>query len=437
MRIQRGSSRFTRAVTQLFLRASSKIGITGLPAQIQNLLGFGFVFSLGRNIAYPYLAMYLTGARGAGGLEFDPSFIGFMIMIGTLANTFAYLITGNLCDRFGRKRMMIFALTAGSALTALYAFVNSYTEFLLLYAVTGIVLAFYDPAQGAMIADLVRPEKCEEVYGLSYMIGNIGTMIGPLVGGFVASTKGYPVLFIIAAIFGLIAAAGFVLFIQESYTPENAQNFNLSQFAAIFRDRVFILFCFTGAFTSLLYSQLYGLLSVYTLYLGFEPYIFGIFFAINGTLVVALQIPIRLAAVKIGPTKAFIIAQLLYAAGFTSFMFAKVFIQFLIGVIVLTLGEITYVPASSGFVANLAPSDKRGRYMATIGLFFGTGSAAGSQIAFTLFGSLTNKSLTWGILGIIGFSTLIGYALLHRTVNQRRDALAHSNLNIDDNLRSY
>jgi len=386
------------------------------------LLGLGFIFSLGRNIAFPYLAMFMTGTRGTGGLQINPSLIGLMLMVGTLTNTFAYMVTGNLCDRFGRRRMLIFSLTTMSVLTAGFAFVNTYADFLLLYAVLGIVSAFYDPAQSAMVADLVRPEKCEEVYGLSYMIGNVGTMIGPLIGGFIASTKGYPPLFVVAAIFTLLAGAGFALFIQESYVAETVKSFSISGFTRIFNDNIFMLFCATGAFTSLLYSQLYGLLSVYTQYRGFEPYIFGIFFAVNGTMVVFLQIPIRRVAVKIGPTKAFVIAQFLYAVGFTGFMFATNFTQFLLGVIVLTLGEITFVPASSGFVANLAPADMRGRYMAMAGLFFGVGSAAGSQIAFTLFASLNDKSLTWGILGLIGFLTLIGYALLHRTVSQKQRA---------------
>jgi len=82
--------------------------------------------------------------------------------------------------------------------------------------------------------------------------------------------------------------------------------------------------------------------------------------------------------------------------------------------VVLTLGEIIFVPASSGFVANLAPADKRGRYMAMFGLFFGIGGSAGAQLAFSIFGALANKELTWGIFGLIGFTTLIGYALLFK-----------------------
>lgn len=414
MNLQRRSPRFTRAVSQWFLRVSSRVGLAGLPFQIQALFGLGFVFSLGRNIAFPYLAMFLTGNRVEGGLQFDPSLIGFMIMIGALAYTFALLVTGNLCDRFGRRRMLTFSMIIQAVLTVCFAFVTGYAEFLFLYAATGVVGAFFDPAQGAMIADLVAPERREEVYGLSYMIGNMGTMAGPLIGGFIASVNGYPVLFVYAAVFAMVAAAGFALVIRESYTVGEAGKVSVSQFAEIFRDRVFVFFCLIGALTNLVYSQFYGMLSVYTQYIGFEPYVFGVLFSINGAMVVALQIPIRKGAVKIGAVRAFIVAQLLYAVGFTYFMFAVGFVGFLIGVIVLTLGEITFVPASSGFVANLAPADKRGRYMAILGLFFGIGGAAGSQIAFSLFGTLTDKRFTWGVLGLIGFVTLIGYIFLSR-----------------------
>jgi MFS family permease len=384
------------------------------------LLGLGLVFSLGRNIAFPYLAMFLTESKLNGGLQFDPSLIGFMIMIGSLANTFALLATGNLCDRFGRKRMLTFSMIIMAALTACFAFVVNYAEFLLLYAVTGVIGAFFDPAQSAMIADLVDPERREEVYGLSYMIANMGTMAGPLIGGFIASTNGYPILFVYAAVFAVVAAGGLALSLKESYTPEEGSKVSVAQFAGIFRDRIFVFFCLLGALTNLVYSQLYGMLSVYTQYIGFEPYVFGVFFSVNGAMVVALQIPIRKGTMKIGAVRAFAVAQLLYAVGFTYFMFASSFLQFLIGVIVLTLGEITFVPASSGFVANLAPADMRGRYMAILGLFFGIGGAAGSQIAFSLFGTLTEKRFTWGVLGLIGFATLVGYALLSRTANRNK-----------------
>jgi len=419
MDVQTKNSNFRIAISQRLRRVSTKLGLSGHPFQIYVMLTASLLFSFGRNIAFPYLAMFLNGKIQDGGLGFDSSLVGFMIMIGGLSSTLALLVAGSLCDRFGRKRMMIFSIIPQTILTAGFAYAHAYSEFLLLYAATGVIGAFYDPAYSAMVADLVQPERREQVYGLSYMIGNVGTMIGPPIGGIIASMNGYSVLFLYAAFFAAGAAVTVTLLVKETQ-PKDSSYASFFQFAGIFKDRIFIFFCFLGAMTSLVYSQLYGLLSVYTQYIGFEPYVFGIFFSVNGLMVVLLQIPLRLGTMRIGATKAFIIAQTLYAVGFTSFMFATSFQQFLAGVVVLTLGEIVFVPASSAFVANIAPADMRGRYMAMAGLFFGIGSSAGSQIAFSIFGALADKQLTWGILGIIGFATSIGYALMLKMTRKKQ-----------------
>ncbi len=383
------------------------------------MLVLGFVFSIGRNIAFPYLAMFLAGKVEDGGLGFDSSLVGLMFMFGGLTYTFALLATGSLCDRFGRKKMMVVSIFPQVVLTAAYAYASTFVEFLLIYAANGVLIAFYDPAFSAMIADLVGPERREEVYGLSYMLSNIGTIFGPPIGGIIAAASGYSVLFLYAALFSTVCAVAIILAIKES-SPIEVSRISFNQFAGIFKDRIFLLFCFMGTLTNLVYTQLYGLLSVYMQDVGFEPYFFGILFSVNGAMVVTLQILIRKGTMRLGPVKAFIVAQALYAVGFSYFMFATNFLEFLAGVVVLTLGEITFFPASQGFVANLAPADMRGRYMAMLGLFFGIGGSAGSQIGFSIFGMLANKRLIWGILGAVGFATLLGYGYLLKITNETK-----------------
>ena len=411
---------FKRKRKLWFLRLSSKAGFSGLSSQVYVLVFLGFLFSLGRNIAFPYLAMFLSGKTQNGGLGFDSSLVGLVLMTGGFASTFALLFTGSLCDRFGRKVMMMSSLIPQILLTFGFAYVHAYLEFLLLYATLGIVMAFFDPAYGAMIADLVQPEKREQVYGLSYMVGNVGFMAGLPIGGLIASMSGYSVLYFYAAIFVSAAAAGLGLLIRESKPLEVTKVKVSSDVTPIFRDRIFILFCFMGALTIVVYSQLYSLLSVYTEYLGFEPYVFGFLSSIAGAMVVTLQIPIRWGTVRIGPTKAFIIAQTLFGAGFIYFMFAANFSQFLVAIAVLTIGEIIFFPASSAFVANLAPAAMRGRYLALTGLFFGIGGSTASLTIFSIYGLLANKSLIWGIWGTLGFAILPGYLMLFKMAKRNR-----------------
>lgn len=404
----------------LFHGVLSRIGLEDLPSQIYVMLFIGLLFSFGRNLAFPYLAMYLTGTSANGGLEIDESLVGFMIMVGGLAYTLALLFTGSLCDRFGRRKMMVAFIIPQIFLTAGYAHATAFTEFLLIYVTTSVIGAFYDPAYSAMIADLVEPRRREEVYGLSYMLANVGTIFGPLIGGFIAGTSGYSVIFIYATIFTIVCAVIILMLIKESYSVSESSNVRLGQLTRVFKDKLFMVFCFAGALTNVVYSQLYGLLSVYTAHLGFDPSFLGLLFSVNGAMVVTLQIPIRKATMRIGSTRAFIVAQILYAAGFAYFMLSRDLFQFLTGVVVLTLGEIIFFPASSGFVADLSPADMRGRYMALLGLFFGTGGSVGSLIGFTLYDILPNKGIIWGILGTVGFATLIGYLYLLIVVERRK-----------------
>jgi predicted MFS family arabinose efflux permease len=270
-----------------------------------------------------------------------------------------------------------------------------------------------------MVADLVPSGRREEVYGLSYMIANIGTVLAPPIGGVIAIASGFSVLFIYATVFMIVGAVIVLALIKESYNQGERQgNVTLMQLAGVFRHRLFILFCLVGALTNVVYSQLYGLLSVYIEYIGLPPYAFGILFSVNGAMVVLLQIPIRKAAVRVGSTKAFIVAQLFYAVGFTYFLLSRDFFQFLTGVVVLTVGEIIFVPAISGFVADLSPVDMRGRYSALTGLFYGVGGSVGSLIGFRLYDVLSNKEYIWAVLGAIGFATLPGYLYLLKAQKQ-------------------
>jgi len=92
-------------------RIATNLGFTGLPRQIYLLIGITFALSLGRNIAFPYLAIYLTSGASNGGLGIDPSIVGFMLMVGGLTSIAMLLVTGSLCDRVGRRKTtLIYAI---------------------------------------------------------------------------------------------------------------------------------------------------------------------------------------------------------------------------------------------------------------------------------------------------------------------------------------
>nr|MDO8097922.1 MFS transporter [Candidatus Njordarchaeota archaeon] len=392
-----------------------------------------FILAMGRNLAVPFLTKYLDGGSAGGALNFDSSLVGFLMMIGGFSYLLVLPLAGSLCDRFGRRKMMATFIIPQVILFPAYAYAKTYLEFLLLHASVNAVGAFYDPSYSAMVADLVKLGRREEVFGLSYMISNIATIVGPPIGGTIAGESGYPILFVYATFFIAIGVAIFSLFIKESRPrevkkeagTEEVKNVSSQKLTSVFRDKLFMVFCITAASTNIVYSRFYDLLAMYTGDVGFSDYYLGLLYALNGAMVVTLQIPIRKGAMRLGATRAFILAQLLFTAGFAYFMIAVDFSQFLVADVVLTLGEITFFPSSSGFVADLAPPDLRGRYMAVMGLFFGIGSSTSSFIVLSVYGELKRayqNRLIWGFLGLVGFATLSGYVALSRLARRKRAA---------------
>lgn len=403
-------------------RIATNLGFTGLPRQIYLLIGITFTLSLGRNIAFPYLAIYLTSGASNGGLGIDPSIVGFMLMVGGLTSIAMLLVTGSLCDRVGRRKMMLIYAVPLIFLTLALSYVTSPWEFMLVYGLMGVVGAFYDPAYNAMVADLVQPSRREEVYGLCYMTNNIGTVVGPLIGGFMLATTTYSALFRVMAAFVVAVSLAIFFGIKET-NPSGAGRAQTGIGSAgvnpFRRDRLFLIYCLLAAMTNIVYSQFYGLLSVYTEYVGMPAYEFGILYSINGAMVVLLQIPIRKATMHIGSTKSFMLAQTLYAVGFSTFFFSRNLSQLVVGDIILTLGEITIVPAASGFIANLAPASQRGRYMAFASLSAGVGGSVGNYFGFKIYSLMTSKEYVWAALGAVAFLTLPGYAYMHMMEKRR------------------
>jgi MFS family permease len=128
-----------------------------------------------------------------------------------ISNFAAQYPSGWMADRWGRKRVMFGGLIAQAALTGAYLFINDPILFVVLRFVEGIAGATTLPPARALIADTVSPENRGEAYGLFNAFFNFGFLLGPAIGGLIAST-GYASAFI-GAVFFRVAAIFLVLFL--------------------------------------------------------------------------------------------------------------------------------------------------------------------------------------------------------------------------------
>src|SRR5215467_10932892 len=123
-----------------------------------------------------------------------------------LANFAAQYPSGWLADRWGRKRVMMAGLLAQALLSLAYLFVVDPVLFVALRFVEGAAGAAVLPSARALIADTVAPEQRGKAYGLFSSFFNAGFLIGPAIGGLLATT-GYASAFVGAVGCRLVALA--------------------------------------------------------------------------------------------------------------------------------------------------------------------------------------------------------------------------------------
>src|SRR5947208_30136 len=142
-----------------------------------------------------------------------------LVIIGAMAS--AYLVSnfvfqypvGWLADRWGRKQVLIVGLLAQAVLSLGYLLITDPLVFVALRFVEGMAAATILPSARALIVDVIPPEKQGEAYGVFNAFFNAGFLLGPGIGGLLATT-GYASAFIGAALFRLVAIVIVVLAIR-------------------------------------------------------------------------------------------------------------------------------------------------------------------------------------------------------------------------------
>ncbi len=132
--------------------------------------------------------------------------IGLMASAYLFSNFLFQYPVGWLADRWGRKQVMLLGLIAQAILSVLYIVVDDPVAFVVLRFIEGIGTAALLPAARALIIDEIPAEKQGEAYGIFGAFFNAGFLLGPGIGGFLASF-GYSAAFIGAVVFRVIAVA--------------------------------------------------------------------------------------------------------------------------------------------------------------------------------------------------------------------------------------
>ena len=379
------------------------------------LMFFGMLIStVGGSMIWPYLMIYVSET-----LDAPLTVAASLMTLNSVSGLIASFLVGPVIDRFGRKWVMVISLLTNGITYLFLSNASEFPAFAVLMALSGIVNPLYRMSGDAMVADLIPPEDRPDAYALLRMSNNIGVAIGPAMGGFLAATS-YSLAFYIAAM-GMVFYGLLLAFFAEETLPK----FDLEQgsegrakerfggYLTILRDRPFVTFVFGYTLVIICASLVWLVLPVYAKEnYGIPENIYGFIPTTNALMVVTLQVAITQITKCFSTLPVLTVGAAFYMLAVGGMSLGAGFWGFWIFMVVMTIGELILVPTASTYAANLAPPDKRGRYMSIFGLSWRIAIGVGPILGGVLNDNLGPKAIWYGGF-LIGLFSVITFLVMN------------------------
>lgn len=338
------------------------------PNQFWVIVSANFVDRVGGALIFPFFALYITKHFQVGMIE-----VGLLFALFSISDMIGNMIGGALTDYLGRKRMIIMGLIVSAVTSLGMGLVNQLEWFYVMGAVSGLFATAAGPAHQAMLTDILPEKKRAEGFGIMRVAANLAVAIGPAIGGFIASYS-YLILFVADTITSLITAIIVYLVVEET-RPEVAETAEKQGFKETFigyrkvlEDRKFMVFVVVSTIATIVYTQMYGTLSVFLRDVhGIPESGYGWLMTLNAGMVVLFQFMITRKISDKPPMLILALGSVFYVIGFGLYGFVSIYLLFMVAMAIITIGEMVVIPVAQAYVGDAAPEDMRGRYMGVMG----------------------------------------------------------------------
>ncbi|MEU8961630.1 MFS transporter [Streptomyces sp. NPDC048491] len=403
------------------LRRAARETVSGLPREFWWLWTSTLINRLGAFVA-TFMALYLTLDRG-----YSASYAGLVASLHGLGGVVSSIGGGIMTDRLGRRPTLVIAQTATAFSVALLGFMTDPVAIAGVAFLVGMASNASRPAVQAMMADIVRPEDRVRAFSLNYWAINLGFAVSSMAAGFIAQYS-YLAGFLGEAALTLVCAIVVFLKLPES-RPQRTAEEKVAEpqvgIGTVLRDGRFMGVVGLSFLISLIFQQGYVGLPVAMGTDGFSSADFGLAIAVNGILIVAVQIPVTRYIQHRDPRRLLVVSALLAGYGFGLTAFAGSVAVYALTICVWTLAEIVNAPTQTGLVVRLSPTHGRGRYQGVYTMSWSVAALVAPLMSGYVIDHFGAEWL-WGTCAVLGTVTALGYWGLMRSLPTEGTAEAAS-----------
>jgi len=210
------------------------------------------------------------------------------------------LIIGPMSDVQGRRKPLLIFLILYLLASLTCSFAPNIYTFIASRFIQGFAAAGGLVISRAVVRDVYSGKELTKFFSLLMLVGNLGPIVAPIVGGGVLAFTDWSGVFVVLACVGLILFLTASFKLEETLPKENRVPSNFKQvvrnFGSLLKDRQFTGYALTQGFIIAgIFAYVSGIPFVYQNIYGVSPQVFSLLFGVNGVaLIIGTQLVGRL-----------------------------------------------------------------------------------------------------------------------------------------------
>ncbi len=359
----------------------------------------------------PFLSLYLTKS-----LQFTMADVGWIMSAFGLGSVVGSWIGGKLTDKIGFYKVMVFSLITTGLLFIILQLLTTFIAFCIGIFVVMLVADMFRPAMFVALSSYSKPENKTRSVTLIRLAINLGFSAGPAVGGIIITTLSYGGLFWVDGITCILAAIVLinVLHPKKSKTLDDLKIENPK---SAYHDSAFLVFLVAMILFGIVFLQYFSTMPLYYKDAHqLNELEIGILLGLNGFIIFVFEMPLIKWLENTRFTK---LGLMLFGAILIGFSFLILNVTtwagvLIIGMLLMTFGEMIAFPFSNAFAMERAKKGNQGEYMALYSISFSVSHIFGHNVGLHLVDAIGfNK--TWYLTTILaGLCVFLLYFLKNR-----------------------
>lgn len=356
----------------------------------------------------PFLSLYLTK-----NLHFSVSDVAWIMSAFGLGSVVGSWLGGRLTDQIGYYKVMAYSLISTGILFIALQFLNTFVSFCLGIFLVMLVADTFRPAMFVALSAYSKPENKTRSVTLIRLAINLGFSAGPAIGGLIITTIGYSGLFWVDGI-TCIAATLVLINVLNPKSTRLLDEVKVENPKSAYGDKAFIIFLFAMMFFGIVFLQYFSTMPIYYKDAHFlTEFEIGILLGLNGFLIFVFEMPLIkwLENTRFTKTSLMLFGAVLTGLSFIILNFTNWVGVLLIGMLLMTFGEMIAFPFSNAFAMERAKKGNQGEYMALYSISFSIAHIFGHNLGLQMIDKLGFDNTWFIITGLAAFCIFLLFFL--------------------------